>query len=188
MNRKSCLLALFMPPHFMSQLTLLSGGLLLATGLWLAAVCSAQAQTTSALTTSDGTYVIKDDRVIDLRSGVEWLRCSVGQRFSDGTCTGEVLRLSQDEAAEAVRIANQELGGLWRLPTREELEYLVCPACEPPKINQSVFPGTVTEPYWTGQKNWISPKNIWSINFMTGHSYGRFFPYQRLAVRLVRDR
>ena len=96
----------------MSQLTLLSGGLLLATGLWLAAVCSAQAQTTSALTTSDGTYVIKDDRVIDLRSGVEWLRCSVGQRFSDGTCTGEVLRLSQDEAAEAVRIANQELGGL----------------------------------------------------------------------------
>ena len=56
------------------------------------------------------------------------------------------------------------------------------------KIDQSVFPDTVAEPYWTGEKNWISPKNIWTVNFMTGHSHGRFFDYQKLAVRLVQDR
>ena len=138
--------------------------------------------------TTNGAYVIKDDKVIDLRSGVEWLRCSLGQQFDEGDCTGEVLRLTQDEVAEAIRIANRELGGLWRLPTREELEFLVCKSCPAPKIDKSVFPGTVSEPYWTGQRNWISPKNLWSVNFMTGHSYGRFFPYQRLAVRLVRTR
>ena len=158
-------------------------GFICVFSLWLAAAGTGLAQTTS-----EGTYVVRGDRVIDLRSGVEWLRCSVGQLYQDGTCVGEVLRLSQDEAAEAVRIANDELGGIWRLPTREELEYLVCTSCEAPKIDDTVFPGTVSEPYWTGQKNWISPKNLWSVNFMTGHSYGRFFPYQRLAVRLVRDR
>ncbi len=141
-----------------------------------------------AQTPADEAYVIKDDRVIDLRSGVEWLRCTVGQQFNEGACTGEVLRLTQDEVAEAIQVANRELGGIWRLPTREELEFLVCHSCTAPKINKSVFPGTVSEPYWTGQRNWISPKNVWSVNFMTGHSYGRFFPYQRLAVRLVRSR
>jgi len=154
----------------------------------MAAVLLAAALPVRAQTTSDGTYVIKEDRVIDLRSGVEWLRCSVGQRYQDGVCEGEVLRLTQDEAAEAVRIANTELGGLWRLPTRDELEFLICEACAAPKIDKTAFPGTVSEPYWTGQKNWISPKNIWSVNFMTGHSYGRFFLFLRLAVRLVRTR
>ena len=141
-----------------------------------------------AQATADEAYVIKDNKVIDLRSGVEWLRCSVGQQFEDDTCIGEVLRLSQDEVEEAIQIANRELGGIWRLPTREELEFLICETCPAPKINKTAFPGTVSEPYWTGQRNWISPKNLWSVNFMTGHSYGRFFPYQRLAVRLVRSR
>ena len=158
-------------------------GFVCVVGLWLTTSGTGLAQTSS-----DGTYIVRDDRVIDLRSGVEWLRCSVGQLYQDGACAGDVLRLSQEEAAEAVRLANKELGGIWRLPTREELEYLVCTTCAAPKIDEIVFPGTVAEPYWTGQKNWISPKNLWSVNFMTGHSYGRFFPYQRLAVRLVRDR
>ena len=158
-------------------------GFVCVVGLWLTTSGTGLAQTSS-----DGTYIVRDDRVIDLRSGVEWLRCSVGQLYQDGACAGDVLRLSQEEAAEAVRLANKELGGIWRLPTREELEYLVCTTCAVPKIDEIVFPGTVAEPYWTGQKNWISPKNLWSVNFMTGHSYGRFFPYQRLAVRLVRDR
>ncbi len=143
---------------------------------------------THAQATDNGAFVIKDDRVVDLRSGVEWLRCSVGQQFEEGNCTGEVLRLSQDEVEQAIQIANRELGGIWRLPTLEELEFLICQTCPAPKINKSAFPGTVSEPYWTGEQNWISPKNLWSVNFMTGHSYGRFFPYQRLAVRLVRSR
>ena len=100
-----------------------------------------------AQTPTDGAYVIKDDKVIDLRSGVEWLRCSLGQQFDEGDCTGEVLRLTQYEVAEAIRIANRELGGIWRLPTRKELEFLVCKSCPAPKIDKSVFPGTVSEPY-----------------------------------------
>ena len=61
-----------------------------------------------AQTPTHGVYVIEDDKVIDLRSGVEWLRCSLGQQFDEGDCTGEVLRLTQDEVAVAIRIANRD--------------------------------------------------------------------------------
>ena len=100
--------------------------------------------------------------------------------------------------------ANEQLGGTWRLPSREELKQLICTTCgqtiEDPeiereenapvaaKIDPIVFPNTAAEPYWSSTKNWIAPRNRWSVNFMTGDSYGRFFPEQRLAVRLVQER
>ena len=88
----------------------------------------------------------------------------------------------------ALQQANEQMGGEWRLPSRKELEGLVCSECKPPKINVKYFPGTENEPYWTGQRNWISPKNYWSVNFMTGDTYGRFFPYQKLFVMIVKDK
>jgi len=138
--------------------------------------------------TRSANFITSGFTAIDLRSGVKWMRCSVGQQFENGACTGEVVRLNHAEIKQAIAQANAQLGGIWRLPTREELEFLVCESCTAVKIDKVIFPDTVAEPYWTGEKNWISPKNIWTVNFMTGHSYGRFFEYQRLAVRLVQDR
>jgi len=46
----------------------------------------------------------------------------------------------------------------------------------------------VPEPYWTGEVNGFAARHFWSVNFMTGYTYGRFFPQQELAVRLLRDR
>ena len=99
-------------------------------------------------------FMARDHIVVDLRYGVDWLRCSVGQR----------------------------------LPNREELEGLVCNECDKPKIDVEMFPGTDSVPYWTGQVNKFAKRHVWSVNFATGLTYGRFFPYQQLAVRLVRDR
>ncbi len=133
-------------------------------------------------------YVVKGFTVIDLRNGISWMRCSLGQSYSNNQCNGDAVRLNHQQIKEAIKIANLELGGIWRLPSKRELELLVCANCDPPKIDKKSFPSTSKEPYWTGQKNWISPKNFWSINFMTGYSYGRFFPDKELAVRLVKDR
>lgn len=142
----------------------------------------------SAGLASTSHFLVQDHIVLDLRSGVEWLRCSVGQVYNEGRCEGEIVKLQHEEIEQAIKLANKELGGRWRLPTKAELELLICAECQPPRIEKGIFPQTASEPYWTGQKNWISPKNYWSVNFMTGHSYARFFPEQRLAVRLVRDR
>ena len=137
---------------------------------------------------TNGQFLARDHLIIDLRSGVEWMRCSVGQQWNGTRCDGEIIRLNHDDVAKAIVIANEQLGGHWRLPSREELEGLVCAGCETIKIDSSIFPNTVPEPYWTGEVNGFATRHFWSVNFMTGHTYGRFFPQQELAVRLVRNR
>ena len=144
--------------------------------------------TTTLAFANNAQFIAKDHIVIDLQSGVEWLRCSVGQRWNGAQCVGEIVKLNQEMSVKAIELANEQLGGNWRLPTREELENIVCQECSRPKIDASIFPNTPAEPFWTGEQNQYSPRHIWSVNFFTGHTYGRFMPFQDLVIRLVRDR
>jgi hypothetical protein len=157
---------------------------------------SAMAQTQAIDTTNpanevivkSGHFMVRDHLVIDLQHGVEWMRCSVGQIWNGTDCEGVAVQLTQEDVAKAIVIANAQLGPGWRLPSRAELEGLVCKACAPVKIELDSFPNTLAEPYWTGEVNGFAPRHIWTVNFMTGHTYGRFFPTQQVLVRLVRDR
>ena len=155
-------------------------------------ICGASLTSASPLAIAtelkNGQFLARDHLVIDLRSGTEWMRCSVGQQWTGTSCDGKIIRLNHDDVARAIVIANEQLGGNWRLPSRKELEGLVCAACETVKIDSDSFPQTVPEPYWTGEVNGFAARHFWSVNFMTGHTYGRFFPQQELAVRLLRDR
>ena len=83
--------------------------------------------------------------------------------------------LIKNEIKEANRQLNEQIEGEWRLPSRKELESLICDECKGVKINQKLFPDTPAQPFWTSQKNWWSPKFIWSVNFFTGHSYGSLY-------------
>ncbi len=152
-------------------------GLILSIGLWLTASVANAAN-----------FMARDHLVIDLRHGIEWLRCSVGQVWDGATCSGEVMTLDHAQIEQAINLANEQLGGNWRLPDREELEGLVCPTCGPPQIDAEIFPGTSGEPYWTGQVNNIARRFYYSVNFLNGWTFGRFLPTKQLAVRLVRDR
>lgn len=127
--------------------------------------------------------------VKDLTLGIEWMRCSVGQRWDSKleTCWGEAVKLNHKEIALVIEQANKQLGKGWRLPSLDELKNLVCKECDPPKIDPTLFPNTMAEPYWTGEQNFWSRRNYWTVSFMTGQRYGRFFPQQRMMVRLVRD-
>ena len=135
-----------------------------------------------------GHFMVRDHLVIDLQHGVEWMRCSVGQIWNGTDCEGVAVRLTQEGVARAIVIANAQLGPGWRLPSRAELEGLVCKGCAPVKIELDSFPSTLGEPYWTGEVNSFASRHIWTVNFMTGHTYGRFFPTQEVLARLVRDR
>ena len=133
-------------------------------------------------------FYLKEHLVIDLFTSTEWMRCSVGQRWNGNTCIGKIINLNHEQMDEVLRIASDQLGSGWRLPTRKELESLVCKDCKIPKIDSKIFPNTEPVPYWTGERNKFAKKHFWSVNFYTGNTYGRFYPYQSLAVRLVRDR
>ncbi|WP_439138072.1 DUF1566 domain-containing protein [Roseicyclus sp.] len=152
--------------------------------LWAAPIAM-QIATASA----SAQYYERDHFVKDLALGIEWMRCSVGQRWDpeQETCWGEAIRLNHEEIAQVIEQANAQLGEGWRLPGLDELKSLVCAECTPPKIDPLLFPNTMAEPYWSGDQNFWSPKNYWTVSFMTGDQYGRFFPEQRMMVRLVRD-
>ena len=140
------------------------------------------------IVTHAANFLTRDHLVVDLRHGIDWLRCSVGQVWDGTGCVGDVLTLNHEQIEQAIEQANEQLGGSWRLPSREELEGLVCESCVPPLIDDEVFPNTSAEPYWTGQVNGMAKRHYFSVNFFNGWTYGRFFPSQQLAVRLVRDR
>jgi hypothetical protein len=152
-------------------------GLILCVGLWLSSSAAFAAN-----------FMARDHLVVDLRHGVEWLRCSVGQVWNGTGCTGNVITLDHEQIEQAIQQANEQLGGSWRLPDLEELEGLVCQSCGTPMIDAEIFPGTSGEPYWTGQTNRVASRFYYSVNFLNGWTYGRFLPSKQLAVRLVRDR
>ena len=99
-----------------------------------------------------------------------------------------VTHINHQEIQQAVNQASEQLGGTWRLPNLEELEDLVCANCSAPKVNEKYFPSISPEAYWSATKNRFNTKMYWTVNFMTGHNYSRFFYYQQLPVLLVQDR
>ncbi len=144
---------------------------------------------TSASNGASTAFYPKDHIVIDLSKNIEWLRCSVGQQWNGDTCIGETMLMSHSIILQAIDIANKQLGPAWRLPTLDELESLVCKKCaKGKKFDQIIFPNTDPRAYWTGDKNPMSKGSYWTVNFFTGHKFGRFYPQQEMAVRLVRDR
>ena len=146
---------------------------------------------TSKVKSNDAFYA-KKHIVQDLKLNILWLRCSVGQTWNTvkKTCDGKALKLKMSQIDEVIKQANEQLGGKWRLPSRKELENLVCMTCEKTKINKKFFPKTPYEPFWTGEKNnWSKRKGFfWSVNFFTGHTFGRFPGHIPNFVRLVRNR
>ena len=137
-------------------------------------------------------YYVKGHLIQDLSLNVLWLRCSVGQTWDEESkqCKGKPLKLKMGQIKDVIKQANEQLGGNWRLPTRKELESLVCMKCGKTKINSKYFPNTPYEPFWTGEKNdWSKNKGFyWSVNFFTGHTFGRFPGHIPNFVRLLRNK
>ena len=178
-NQCRCRLGAMTLPGVMMTLIARFGACLLAVMMVLALSLQAQA----------ASFMARDHLVVDLRFGVEWLRCTVGKVWNGETCVGEAVRLNHEQIEIAIEQASEQLGEGWRLPTLEELEGLVCEECGRPMIDADVFPTTEAEPYWTGEENGFSAKNyFFSVNFFNGWTFGRFPPSKPLAVRLVRDR
>ena len=133
-------------------------------------------------------FYLKEHLVVDLFTSTEWMRCSVGQRWNGETCIGKIISLNHEQMDEVLRIASDQLGSGWRLPTRNELESLICLECERVKINLKIFPKTPPEPFWTKDKNFWQPKFNWIVNFLNGNAFGRYPDYKPNYIRLVRDR
>ncbi len=83
-----------------------------------------------------------DGTVTDKTTGLQWQRCSQGQAWSSGTCTGTATAHTWQAALQLAEAASYAGKSDWRLPNIKELASIVEQACNYPSIDLAVFPGT----------------------------------------------
>lgn len=145
----------------------------LATAALLLASATAQAQ-------ARYTYSATGDEVTDTKTGLTWRRCSEGQAWSGGTCTGTAATYTHEGA-----LAQAKTQTGWRLPNVKELASLVDKTRTSPAIDTSAFPATPSNWYWSATPYAGYSGYAWYVYF----GYGSVSHYTRLSnfhVRLVR--
>ncbi|WP_158587057.1 DUF1566 domain-containing protein [Motilimonas pumila] len=123
----------------------------------LAADTFCNAQIKKDYTTSH--FISLDDGTVkDIRSGLVWSVCSLGQTWSIGAngkdvCSGQPTSFATwQDALIAVQTANESTAFAandWRLPNIKELDSIVDRSCYSPAINQSIFPNTYPVNYYS---------------------------------------
>jgi hypothetical protein len=148
-----------------------------------------------------------DGTVTDVRTGLQWMRCSLGQTWRGGTCAGEAETYSWQAALDVASALNRQGGYAghrdWRVPTIEELRTLVyCSSGQPetwkhtrnkcegdyqrPTLYPPAFPNTPALAYWSSSSYANYPGLAWHVYFLYGYADVYVKSYDDHA-RLVRD-
>lgn len=94
-----------------------------------------------------------DGTVTDRGTQLMWTRCSAGQQWVAGSCSG-VPQVHDWASAQAYAATVNEGGAYfykdWRMPQLRELATISERQCSNPRVNIEVFPQTPAEYYWTG--------------------------------------
>jgi len=122
----------------------------------------------------------QDGTVTDRQTGLQWSRCSLGQRWKNGVCQGEARALSW---AIVARVAKEG----WRLPGLGELSSLVELRCSGPAINTKIFPATAAAVYWTATRFVNHDGSFWQVHFLHGEALPEKAD-NAAYVRWVRDK
>lgn len=136
--------------------------------------------------TPDSRYQLLSNgsEVKDLKTGLIWQRCSLGQTWDGTTCTGTASQYTWQQALQAAKDAGNGL----TLPNIKELSSLANRACYNPAINDTFFPNTPFDSstyYWSSSPVAGYGGNAWLVYFVYGNDYGGLKDFAHF-VRLVR--
>ena len=124
-------------------------------------------------------FLGKDQEIVeDIRTKLQWQRCSLGQTWNGVTCAGEATKYQWDEARRAASAG-------WRLPTKDELASLVyCSSGKPdywkpthevcegayqmPTIWSAAFPNTPVNWFWSSSFSASNASDAWYVYFGGG--------------------
>lgn len=169
----------------MKKIYLLIGCHLLAINLLSVGYLQAQTCLAIPLATPSSQFTVNGNgTVTHLKTGLTWMKCSLGQTWNGSTCTGSIT--IQDWQAALVSAENTSFAGFsdWRLPNLKELTSINELACAYPSINETLFPATSTLFYWSSSSA-ISSDEVWIVSF--GNSNAIQDPKSiSLPARLVR--
>jgi hypothetical protein len=139
-----------------------------------------------ATTPSSEFELTPEGTAIHLETGLEWMRCSMGQRWNGTTCLGEPTVYSWRLAVKSgdeLTFANHSD---WRLPEQAELESIIERRCFSPAINEAVFPNTTSNWYWSSTLDPYHSFLAWYVTFFNGRADSGFRSDANGRVRLVR--
>ena len=123
-----------------------------------------------------------DGTVTDARTGLTWMRCSMGQTWDGTTCTGTAGTYTW---AQATALTSTFAGQSdWRLPKLRELLTIADISLNNPAIDATAFPNTPVMGFWSGSSWAANPTIAWIINISGGS--GLFNKTSVYNVRLVR--
>jgi len=169
MRRQNTLSSMFRPLHLLGQW--LTSVLLLA---GLCGVPTAQAQARYS-------YSADGSEVTDSKTGLIWRRCSEGQSWSAGTCSGAAATYTHEQALVQ---AQTQTG--WRLPNIKELSSITDKSHINLAIDVTAFPATPPSSwFWSSTPYVKDASKAWDVDFYDGYASGdlRSNSYH---VRLVR--
>ncbi len=159
-------------------------------------------------------YQVKEGLVKDTKTGLMWMRCSMGQKWNGLTCQGKATEFKWKELLKASTDFKYAGYSDWQLPTIKELNTLLycsngkviqysedryygietegSKGCKSnsrgdyqrPTIHQAVFPNTASG-YWSSSYNANNSGYGWGVTFY----YGNDIYYHRNDIyylRLVR--
>ena len=132
-----------------------------------------------------------DGTVTHKKTGLTWMRCSLGQSWNGSTCTGSVETYTWQDALDKADAWNTGGGYAghtdWRVPTVNELRSIIETKCYDPSINISEFPGiTYDWHYWSSSPSPDDSDYAGYVYFNVGHSKLNYNRGLAGAVRLVR--
>jgi hypothetical protein len=125
-----------------------------------------------------------DGTVSDVSSGLMWMRCSLGQNWSEGSCVGDAHELNWQQALQEAH--GKEFAGKagWRLPNIKELRTLSERSCVRPAINSDIFPNTPSDDFWTSTPAVTDSSRAWVVAFFNSSNSVKqknLFVYARLV-------
>lgn len=129
-----------------------------------------------------------DGSVLDKQTGLVWMRCSLGQTWEAGTCTGNAARYAwqdTDWIKETFNLEGYAGHHDWRIPLVPELASIVELACAGHRINATVFPNTPGGVFWSRSEKPKAEDYAYTLNFGAGGAAAKLKSTPG-ALRLVR--
>jgi len=143
--------------------------ILLATLVTFSSVSMAQTCVTEITTTaSEANFTDNGDgTVTDSTTGLMWSRCSIGQTWDETNtaCTGDATSMTWQEALQATYGYEFANNNDWRLPNIKELMTITEKQCVRPSINETIFPQTSSDDYWTSTPSTSDLSMSWVVAF-----------------------
>ena len=139
---------------------------------WADVVCTNESNVVLATTPTADFVLHGDNTVTHTRTGLMWMRCSLGQDLTSSDCSGNTSGHNWQNALNEVQDFNT-IGGFagytdWRLPNKNELESIVEQRCWSPAINAAVFPNTRSGSYLSSSPTAFYSNNAWYVSFFDG--------------------